>query len=99
MNMSQQELAEAVGYKGKSMIAQVENGKVDLSASMISKFAEVFGVSENELMGFEDHHAPDILLQQDDVTIAIDMYEKYKSASPAVRAAIELLLKSPGSDS
>ena len=45
-NMSQQELAELVGYKGKSMIAQVENGRVDLSASMISKFADVFHVTE-----------------------------------------------------
>ena len=78
---------------------RTENGKVDLSASMISKFAEVFGVSENELMGFEDNRIPDVTVQYGDITVAIDMYEKYKSASPSVRAAIELLLKSPGSDS
>ena len=54
LNMSQQELAEAVGYKGKSMIAQVENGRVDLPASMITKFAEVFQCSENDLIGDEN---------------------------------------------
>lgn len=58
--MSQQELAEAVGYKGKSMIAQIENGGVNLPSSMISKFAEVFNVSELELMGIDGTNDDDI---------------------------------------
>lgn len=51
LNMSQQELAEAVGYKGKSMIAQIENGRVALPAPMIKKFADVFGCSISDLIG------------------------------------------------
>ena len=35
LNMSQQELAELVGYKGKSMISQVENGQIDLPITMV----------------------------------------------------------------
>ena len=54
LNMSQQQLAEAVGYKGKSMIAQVENGRVNLPSSMITKFAEVFNCTENDLLGDDD---------------------------------------------
>lgn len=50
---SQQHLAELVGYKGKSMIAQIEKGNVDLPSTMITKFAEVFGVTESYLMGWE----------------------------------------------
>lgn len=105
LNMSQQELAEAVGYKGKSMIAQVENGKVDLSASMISKFAKVFGITEMELMGWEkpqhstSHRLPDYTISNEDSTIAIEMYDRYKSATPEARAAIELLLGFHGSGS
>lgn len=48
---SQTELAERVGYSDKSMISQIENGKVNLPASKIEKFAEVFGVSTSELTG------------------------------------------------
>lgn len=78
-NMSQQELAEAVGYKGKSMIAQVENGKVDLPASMISKFAEVFKVSELELMGLDENDVTE-------VQKAETLYRKYENLSPEKQA-------------
>lgn len=63
-NMSQQELAEAVGYKGKSMIAQIENGRVNLPSSMITKFAEVFNVPELELMGLTDEQDVDAIRDQ-----------------------------------
>lgn len=54
LNISQQELAELVGYKGKSMISQIESGSVDISRSMIVKFAEVLNCSPAYLMGWED---------------------------------------------
>ena len=54
LNMSQQELAEAVGYKGKSMISQVEKGLVDLSESMIIKFADALYTTPATLMGLEN---------------------------------------------
>ncbi len=54
LNMSQQELAELVGYKGKSMISQIERGCVDISESMIMKFAEVLRISPWKLMGQEE---------------------------------------------
>ena len=90
LNMSQQELAEAVGYKGKSMIAQVESGKVNLPASMITKFAEVFQVSELELMGLD---APD---QPDE---SKEFAELFESATPDIQQAVLTLLKSARHDS
>lgn len=54
LNMSQQDLAERVGYKGKSMISQVENGLIDLPQSMILKFADALKCSASDLMGWED---------------------------------------------
>lgn len=54
LNMSQQELAEAVGYKGKSMISQVEKGGVDLPESMIVKFADALYTTPATLLGFEN---------------------------------------------
>ena len=97
-NMSQQELAEAVGYKGKSMIAQVENGKVDLSASMISKFAEVFHVTELQLMGLDDSPTGKAGIDYLVETIngnpeAKEFIELYQQAGPDLRRAVVNTLK------
>ena len=50
--MSQDTLAEKVGYKDRSSIAKVEAGKVDLSQSKIAAFAAALSVSPAQLMGF-----------------------------------------------
>ena len=49
--MSQEQLAELVGYKDRTSIAKIEAGNVDLSNSKIRKFAEALSVSEIELLG------------------------------------------------
>ena len=48
---TQEELARRVGYVDRSAVSRVERGTVDISQSMILKFAEVFGVSPSELLG------------------------------------------------
>lgn len=53
LSMSQDTLAEKMGYSDKSMISKIENGKVDLSISQIMKFANVLGVPADALMGFD----------------------------------------------
>lgn len=97
-NMSQQELAEAVGYKGKSMIAQVENGKVDLSRSMIAKFAKVFGVSELELMGLQNvatTEPPEVYVVKlpNYNTKKDKLFEIYESLTPEKKEVFEAYLK------
>lgn len=47
---SQEELALKVGYTDRSIIAKIENGKIDLPLSKIQQFANVFGISVTELM-------------------------------------------------
>ena len=88
-NMSQQELAEKVGYKGKSMIAQIEKGTVNLSASMISKFAEVFHVTEFELMGVDE---PEVsyIVYDDKMN---ELFEIYQSLPPDKQAEFLRYLK------
>lgn len=49
--MSQDALAEKVGYKDRSSIAKVEAGLVDLSQSKIAAFAKALGVSPAILIG------------------------------------------------
>lgn len=47
--MSQQALAEAVGYRGKSSIAHIEAGRKRLYAADLLKIARVLGIDLNAL--------------------------------------------------
>ena len=51
LEMSQQELSSLVGYSGKSMISKIERGEVDLSQTMIQKFADALRTTPGELIG------------------------------------------------
>ena len=105
--MSQQELAEAVGYKGKSMISQVENGSVDLPESMILKFADALHTTPSYLMGWDD--SSEISDSMDGIDIppgtdpervkeAMRFLARYENASPEIQAAILTLLRAHQSE-
>lgn len=98
LNISQQELAEAVGYKGKSMISQVEKGLVDLPESMILKFADALDTRPSYLMGWEDDE-PEVSYDPAQVEQAMKLFEKYQNAIPEIQTAVDSLLKSQSLDS
>lgn len=52
--LSQDQLAEMVGYRDRSSIAKVESGRVDLTQSKIAAFAKALGVTLTQLMGIEE---------------------------------------------
>ena len=52
--LSQEALAEKVGYKDRSSIAKIESGAVDLSQSKIAAFAKALNVTPAQLMGISD---------------------------------------------
>ena len=58
---TQEELAAKVGYTHRSSIGKIEKGEVDISQSKIKAFADVFGVTPQQLMGYD----------QDDVIIQV----------------------------
>lgn len=49
--MSQEELAQKVGYANRSAIARIENGEIDLPQSKIIAIAEALNVDPGVLMG------------------------------------------------
>lgn len=53
-NMTQDELAEKVGYKSRASITHVENGDINLSQQRVIKFADALGVSPGDLIGFKE---------------------------------------------
>lgn len=52
--MSQDELAKKTGYSGKSMIARIERGDVDLPQSKIMLFAKALDISPGDIMGWDE---------------------------------------------
>ena len=49
-DLSQEDLAHKVGYKGRSMIARIESGQVDISQSKVKAFATALNTSVDYLM-------------------------------------------------
>lgn len=70
LGITQQELAVKAGYKDKSMIAKIEKGLVDLPQSKIAMFADIFHISQSELMGWtgkNSSHSPRIIYTFDEM--------------------------------
>lgn len=53
LGLTQSELAKKLGYADKSMIAKIEQGKVDLPQSKIIAFAKALNTTPSELMGYD----------------------------------------------
>lgn len=54
LGMSQEELANKVGYTSRSTIARVEKGEIDISRTKIIAFAQALKTTPAELMGWTD---------------------------------------------
>lgn len=48
--LTQDELALAVGYKGRSMMGHIEHGKVDLPLSRVAAIAQALHTTPKELL-------------------------------------------------
>ena len=54
LGLSQEELADKLGYKSRSTIAKIESGINDLTQSKIAAFANVLNTTRSQLMGDSD---------------------------------------------
>ena len=102
--LSQEELAQKIGYADKTMISRIENGKIDLPQSKIEEFAKIFGVTPGYLMGWDVPKTDlstdkDVVEMPEESSEAKELYEKYKNAIPEIRNAVDSLLKTHGQDS
>ncbi|MEG0896870.1 MAG: helix-turn-helix transcriptional regulator [Ruthenibacterium sp.] len=52
--MTQQELAQKVGYTSRSSITKIENGSVDIPQSKVEFFATALGTTPSKLLGISD---------------------------------------------
>ena len=89
LGMTQEELAQKLGYKSKSTINKIELDRHDVSQSKIIKIAEVLKCSPLYFID-DDPDTP----SPAQVEKALELYEKYKNAIPQIQEAVDSLLKS-----
>ena len=51
LRMSQQELADALGYKNRATVAKIESGENDITQKKLQRFAEALDTTVEELLG------------------------------------------------
>lgn len=85
LGMSQDELAEKMGYKNRSTIAKIENGVNDVVQSNIVRFSEALNTSVAYLMGWDNNEeetskkidvATDILIRMEKDKIFSEVVQK-----------------------
>lgn len=76
LRMSQQELADAMGYRTRSTIAKIESGENDVSHKKLQKFAEVLDTTVEELVS---GYAPAVPLP--DIAAPIDDPKRNKNVA------------------
>lgn len=58
LGLTVEELAHKMGYKDKSSISKIENGKADIPQSKIAAFADALQTTPAYLMGWEEQSEP-----------------------------------------
>lgn len=89
LGMSQDELAEKMGYKSRSTIAKIEKGTNDVVQSNIVKFADILNTTIAYLMGWgedAEEESPESgsivgkALKNGDFLLLLSLYEKLDDA-------------------
>lgn len=73
LGLTQSDLAKALGYSDKSMIAKIEKGIIDLPQTKIMLFAEALHIHPGDLMGFDDNYYEDPTIERFDREFEISM--------------------------
>lgn len=82
LRMSQQELANALGYKTRSTIAKIESGENDVTQKKLQKFAEVLDTTVEALISGNTSSPVQIASQSTTInTSAITAHDRQKTAA------------------
>lgn len=95
--LSQEQLAERIGYSGKSMISKIESGVVDLPQSRIYQIAYALNVSPYYLIGMTDDPTYTYEVPYDNSAKRYNdamkkLYEAYSKSSFKIQLSVCMLL-------
>ena len=97
LNMTQEKLAELLGYTSKAMISKVEKGQVDLPVSKVEEFAAALRTTTYELMGWKilDDSSKRLNLNNEEMDL-LDKYRKLNSEHKGyIKDQIDMYLSGP----
>ena len=106
LGLSQEELANRLGNKSRASVCTVEKDRGDMTTEQIKKYAEALETTPAYLMGMTEFINDYIIHRNERDKILLEFMDKipnnkiieiiklYSSASPEVRSAVDLLLKS-----
>ena len=95
LGLTQEELAQKMGYKSKSTINKIELGINDIPQSKIAKFAEVLGTTPAFLMGWEEKE--NISPSEETLTEGEKLWlELYRKTPEQSRSMLQLLFETFG---
>jgi repressor LexA len=91
--MTQEELASRLGYKSKSSVAHIENGR-DIPRSMVVKLADILNTTPAYLMGWEQQESAPIKHDRNAVIERInslpdDQFEKFATKAEGYLDGLE----------
>ena len=87
LRLTQEELADRVGYKSKSAIQKIERGVNELRQEKIAAFAKALATTPLYLMGWTNEKAPELTLEELNILLA------YREAEETRKDIIAELLK------
>ena len=92
LHMTQQELAERLGYRDKSSIAKIEAGVNSLTMPMVEKFADTLDCTGPYLMGWteEDDTPKGINIEVTDNELVL--LQNFRNADDVTRQIVEKIL-------
>lgn len=101
LNLTQEDLAQRMGYKSKAAICKVEGGEDNITSDRVRKFADALETTPAYLMGWSETPIANEIphLQDWRTEESKRLYELYLQAPPEIQAAVETLLKSQLRDS
>lgn len=101
LGLTQEELAQRMGYKGRTSVCVVETGEDNITLTKVKKFADALGVTPGHLMGWDAEDSEEVAVVAPIVPVdamekerAIKLFEMYSHADPDIQKAVDLLLKS-----
>ncbi len=97
LNMTQEKLAELLGYTSKAMISKVEKGQVDLPVSKVEEFAAALRTTTYELMGWKilDDSSKRLNLNNEEMDL-LNKYRKLNSEHKGyIKDQIDMYLSGP----
>ena len=83
LGMSQDELAQKLGYKSRSTIAKIEKGENDITQSKIAAFAQALQTTPGNVMGLDSEDTSTI-------SPAAQKYQILLNLTPDLSEAVEL---------